>query len=109
MLEVLHTDRGRSELEVIPGIHFAAQRDHIDYLVRRSKRPFRVFVGHSGCGKGQLEDELEEGAWLTMPATTELVFADESEIWKIATRRIGREMLFDTLNLPVGPEDPMWN
>jgi len=105
----IHTDSSRSELEVIPGLHFAAQRDHIDELVRRNEDPFRIFVGHSGWGKGQLEDEMEEGAWLTLPATLDLVFADESEVWKMVAQRVGRENLFDALKIDGAPEDPMWN
>ncbi|NLS91851.1 MAG: YqgE/AlgH family protein [Planctomycetaceae bacterium] len=105
----LHTDANRSELEIIPGLHFAARRDHIDYLVRRNEDPFRIFVGHSGWGKGQLESEMEEGAWFTLPATLDLVFGDESEIWQRAAHQVGREMLFDALKIQGEPEDPTWN
>ena len=105
----IHTDSSRSELEVIPGVHFAAERDHIDFLVRRDRDPYRIFVGHSGWGKGQLESEMEEGAWFTLPATLDLVFADESEIWKTVTRQVGREMLFDALKIDGEPDDPTCN
>ncbi|MHB8900947.1 MAG: YqgE/AlgH family protein [Thermoguttaceae bacterium] len=105
----LHTDDGRSDLEVIPGLHFATHRDHIDYLVRQNKDPFRIFVGHSGWGKGQLESEMDEGAWLTLPATLELVFSDESELWRRVTQQVGRTMLLETLKIRGLPEDPSWN
>jgi putative transcriptional regulator len=105
----IHTDRQRSDLEVLPGVHFATQRDYIDYLVRQEETPFRIFVGHSGWGRGQLEGELKEGAWLTMPARLEHIFADESEIWERATHEIGRAMLFNALNIKGAPENPSCN
>jgi len=105
----IHTDATRSELEIIPGLHFAAQRDHINHLVRHDRDPYRVFVGHSGWGEGQLEGELEEGAWLTLPARMAHIFADESEIWETVTHEIGRAMLTDCLHLDGAPDDPMSN
>jgi putative transcriptional regulator len=105
----IHTDRDRSDLEVLPGVHFATQRDYINDLVRQDKTPFRIFVGHSGWGRGQLEGELKEGAWLHMPARLEHIFADESEIWERVTHEIGRAMLFNALNIKGAPEDPSCN
>ncbi|MBD3658263.1 MULTISPECIES: YqgE/AlgH family protein [Marinobacter] len=35
---------------------------------------FRVALGYSGWGEGQLEDELASNAWLTCPATTDILF-----------------------------------
>ena len=37
-------------------------------------RSVRVFAGYAGWAPGQLEDELEEGAWLVLPARTSDVF-----------------------------------
>jgi putative transcriptional regulator len=34
----------------------------------------RLFLGHSGWGLGQLERELEEGAWILRPGRPELLF-----------------------------------
>ena len=39
-----------------------------------------VTLGYSGWGPGQLEDEIARNAWLTVPATAQLIFdtpADE--------------------------------
>jgi putative transcriptional regulator len=49
----------------------------------------RVFAGHAGWGPGQLEAELEEGAWIVEPATGGDVFSDEpSSLWqRILTRK----------------------
>lgn len=53
---------------------------------------FRLLVGYSGWGPGQLEDELREGAWLPAPADAllpALVFETPNErIWEEAYRRL---------------------
>lgn len=62
----------------------------------------RVFAGYSGWGPGQLEDELEEDAWLVAEALPEDVFSDEPErLWEDVLVRLGpkyamlRTMPFD--------------
>ncbi len=108
-LMALHTDRSLAEQEVLPGLYFAAHRDNIAKLVNQSKHPFRLFVGHSGWGGGQLEDELSEGSWFTAPATLEQVFEEESDVWRQVTQQIGREMLTSSLGLKNVPPDPTVN
>jgi putative transcriptional regulator len=42
----------------------------------------KLFAGYSGWSAGQLEDEIKRGAWLTHPASMDLVFAsDASKLW----------------------------
>jgi putative transcriptional regulator len=62
----------------------------------------RVFAGYSGWGPGQLEDEIGEDAWLSVPAQPDDVFGDEPELlWERAVGRLGpayrmlRTMPFD--------------
>jgi putative transcriptional regulator len=50
----------------------------------------RFFVGYSGWGGGQLEGELEECAWLVVPAEAGDVFAaDPDAMWRAVLRRQG--------------------
>ena len=108
-LMAVHTDASLGEMEIVPGVYFAAQRDHLEGLIRQDEHAFRFFVGHSGWGGGQLENELKQGAWLTMPATSELVFYDHDDLWRKVTQHIGREMLVDILHLKDTPQDPSMN
>jgi len=108
-LMALHTLGDLSELEIVPGIYFAAERGHLEQLVERGTGKFKLFIGHSGWGAKQLENELEQGAWLTVPATSDYVFLDDDLIWKRITSEIGRDMLRATLKIKEVPDDPSVN
>jgi putative transcriptional regulator len=48
----------------------------------------RVFHGHAGWGPGQLEGELEEGAWYVADALAEDLFCERPEmLWRWVLRR----------------------
>jgi putative transcriptional regulator len=50
----------------------------------------RLFAGYSGWGVGQLEDELEETAWIVVDASTDDAFAnDPDELWRTVLHRKG--------------------
>jgi putative transcriptional regulator len=108
-LLALHTHRELSEMEVLPGVFLSAEREHLEELLQQSEHQFKLFIGHSGWGSGQLENELKQGAWLTLPATAEYIFHDEHELWRLVTRQIGAKMLAGTLRLKHVPDDPSRN
>jgi len=74
VLMALHTDLEASDLEVLDGVQFSTTKDAIEHLVSHGGSHVRLFVGYSGWSAGQLEGELAEGAWLTIPATSEQIF-----------------------------------
>jgi len=50
----------------------------------------RVFRGYSGWSPGQLEMEIEEGAWIVVDATLDDVFTSEpTDLWRSVLRRQG--------------------
>lgn len=69
-------------------------------------RRLRVFAGYSGWSPGQLEQELEEGAWIVEPATAEDVFPDRQvDLWRaVLNRKGGQFRLLATM-----PPDPTLN
>jgi putative transcriptional regulator len=66
----------------------------------------RLFAGYAGWSAGQLEDEMKRDAWLTHPASLELVFHPEpAKLWPILVRQKGWQYRL----LADGPEDLSWN
>ncbi len=52
-------------------------------------------VGYAGWSAGQLEKELEENSWITVPATRELIFNIDDEMkWGMASQSLGIDMNF---------------
>jgi putative transcriptional regulator len=64
----------------------------------------RVFAGYTGWGPGQLDEELEQDAWVVTPAQPEDAFGD-GDIWSEALKRKGGSYrLLSTM-----PADPSLN
>ena len=109
-LMALHTKRSFSDHGIVNGLHFAASKDNIQEILESDHQPFRIFSGYSGWGSDQLESELEEGAWLTHPATRKLVFTDEQlDLWKIAAEHVARDVVMRKLDIKHVPPDPSLN
>jgi putative transcriptional regulator len=69
-----------------------------------SLRRVRVYAGYAGWAPGQLDGELEQEAWLVMPARPDDPFED-GDIWSEALRRKGGSYrLLSTM-----PADPSLN
>lgn len=66
----------------------------------------RVFAGYAGWAPGQLEDEIEEGAWLIIDARDEdLVSPQPETLWREVLRRLDTDARF----LTTFPDDPSAN
>lgn len=62
----------------------------------------RIFRGYAGWGPGQLEGEIDAGAWLVLDARPEDVFADEpDDLWRTVLRRQGGRLAW----LATAPDD----
>ncbi len=73
--------------EVADGVWFGGDSDLIEHILAtngpdRSGNVFRLFVGYAGWGPGQLESELESGAWCVVPAGPPALFEGEAQtLW----------------------------
>ncbi|HLT46956.1 MAG TPA: YqgE/AlgH family protein [Rubricoccaceae bacterium] len=66
----------------------------------------RFFVGYSGWGPGQLDGEVDEGSWIVLPATADLVFAaGDDALWRQVLRALGGDYAL----LSTFPDDPRMN
>lgn len=72
-------DLGSTGEQLMDGVWFGAESEVIRRLLATNGNDpdgavFRLFAGYSGWGAGQLEDELEQGAWSVVPAGPAAVF-----------------------------------
>ncbi|RAY15790.1 YqgE/AlgH family protein [Actinomadura craniellae] len=75
-------------------------------LVAADVLRFRVFAGYAGWGAGQLQAEIEEGAWYLVPGEPGDAFAaDPERLWPDVLRRQGGELAF----VSTFPDDPTLN
>src|SRR5687768_11492670 len=108
-LIALHRLKSQAEAEIFPGVYFSAHKDQLTKIVRQNRKPFRLFTGYSGWAAGQLEDEMQVGGWLTTPATPEMVFYKQDNIWELVANCIGLDILSAGVKTKHIPDDPALN
>ena len=97
-------------VEVAPGIRLGADLEELATFLAstpEADRYARFVVGYSGWGEGQLDAEMESGAWLAVAAAPDLVFSEHSgeAVWRAALNR----MPGGGSSLAHLPPDPSWN
>jgi putative transcriptional regulator len=107
-LMAIHTVDDLAEMEIVEGVFFAAKKQNLDELVRRDVR-FKLFVGHSGWGPGQLEGEVEQGAWRAIPAKLEDILDPADDLWQRLMQRAVVGVLPEMLGIKHVPVDPSLN
>ena len=66
----------------------------------------RVYAGYAGWSPGQLEGEIEEGAWYVLPGEpTDAFLAEPERLWQEVLRRQGGEFAI----VATYPDEPMLN
>jgi len=83
-----------STSEINTEISLTASKDILESLAAgRGPDDVLLALGYAGWGPGQLEQELSENAWLTLPAEPEILFATPVEKrWQSAAARHGIDL-----------------
>jgi len=84
-LSFLHSDAFLPEANVMPNLSLGHSLDSLVELgeALSPTRRIKMFAGYAGWSPGQLEGEMKRKAWLTHPASLELVFDTEPEqLWQ---------------------------
>lgn len=75
---VLHSDDAsfESTLPLQEGLSITTSKDVLSAFAAKDATPqhYLVALGYSGWSEGQLEQEIQENAWLTIPADLRLLF-----------------------------------
>lgn len=103
LLTVLHADQELGELEVVPGLFFTAEREKIERILSENPKPAKYFAGYSGWATGQLDAELESGAWILTPAEKTLPFASPDDMWNRIITRVTIGKWVDVDKMPADP------
>ena len=102
-LTYLHSDTFLPDANVLPNLNMGHSLDDLQDIGGSFSptRQLRCFAGYAGWTGGQLESEMERRAWLTHPASVDVVFNGSKDLWKqILTRKGWKYRL-----LADGPED----
>ena len=91
--------------EVLPGIFHTHARSDIERIMADDSRAVYV-IGYAGWEATQLEREMSEGSWQTLPASPTDVFGATDDLWQRLTSRAG---LLKFLPADRIPEDPGLN
>ena len=75
-----------SEDTVLDMTHFLSHRkDLLESLLQSDAAKYRLYLGYAGWGPGQLDMEMEEGAWTMKPLVSSwLLDANPSNLWHLA-------------------------
>jgi putative transcriptional regulator len=110
-LMAVHDQQSLANLVVTDDLFLATELNAMELLAASDEGQALFYVGHSGWGPGQLENELTEGSWLILPATPEHVFgdADPFTVWKQSTVEVGRRQIQAMFPIRHVPENPRLN
>lgn len=92
---VLHTPipgkKWSSSLNLSDELSVTTSKDILEQLTtKQSPEKFMIVLGYANWSPGQLEQELTENSWLTIPATTGLIFDIPPNLrWETAVQQLG--------------------
>lgn len=81
-----------SAFHVLRGIYLSMHDANIARLLESGAANYRIYIGFSGWGPGQLEGELLREGWYVLPADPKVVFRrDTRGLWEeLVARALGR-------------------
>lgn len=108
-LSYLHADTFLPQANVISNLNLGHSLDSLVEIGDSfsPSQQVRIYAGYAGWGPGQLDDEMKRKAWLTHPASIEVVFTtDPTNLWRsIVNQKTGWQFKL----LSQIPDDLSWN
>ena len=82
-----------NSISITNKISISSDKTILKKISNVNKSKYKIFFGHSGWNKGQLEREIKNGDWLIQKSSIDLIFDMPKEtIWEHATRSLGIEI-----------------
>lgn len=101
------TEKADTGHEVMPGIYWGSAFESLEEEISAGVKTLadvQFYMGYSGWGAGQLEEELLSGSWLLADANPQLIFETPREdLWRVALETLG-EGYKNLANLPPDPQ-----
>jgi putative transcriptional regulator len=102
-----YPDKIEGGMKVMDNVYWGGDFETLAAMMKNGEadmNKIRFFIGYSGWGDGQLDEELKEKSWLTVEATRKLIFhADPDEVWKDSLKHLGGEYEM-MVNYPIDPQ-----
>lgn len=108
-LSFLHSDSFLPEATVLPNLSLGHSLDSLVEIGESFSptKKVKLFAGYAGWSPGQLESELQRKAWLTHPASLDLIFdTPPDKLWQMVLRSKGD---WQNRLLAQSPDDLSWN
>jgi putative transcriptional regulator len=107
-LSYLHAGDLLPDANVMDGLKIGHSVDELVELSETMVEPakIRVFAGYAGWSPGQLDEEMKRAAWISHPASLDLIFhADPQNLWSFVLKKKGWQYRL----LADSPPDLSWN
>jgi putative transcriptional regulator len=92
---------------ITDGVFWGGDFERVVELLKEKKlkqSDIRFYIGYSGWGEGQLQNELQQKSWITTEGKKKIVFhRDTNMIWKDALQNLGGEYS-QMINYPIDPQ-----
>jgi putative transcriptional regulator len=94
---ILHVNSNVVEKrEILPGLFLSGTMESMKKLLETGSEPLKLVLGYAGWSPGQLENEMQQGAWLD--AKSSLAYVVETDA-KILWDKVLRDMGIEPANL----------
>lgn len=93
--------------EIFEGVYWGGNFETLQIRLKNNEidlDKIRFFIGYSGWGEGQLDEEMKSDSWLTVSATRKLIFNTPPEnVWKDSLNHLGGDYKM-MVNYPLDPQ-----
>ena len=92
-LQILHVTENpvKGAIELVSDVYLGGYWENIDKIVNSDSQNLRLFLGYSGWGKGQLENEIKLGGWEVMLGDVKKVLSQSEDPWNKGVNEFKKE------------------
>jgi putative transcriptional regulator len=108
-LMAIHSNPLLADVTITEDLFLTTEKRTMEQLVGSDQEKVLFLIGHAGWGPGQLDMEMDEGAWQILPATAQHVFGQHESLWDEVMKEVGQKKVMSLFKLKGIPDDPSVN